>query len=558
MKSRRARLFFAGIAGAILGHLAPLPTFADTTPPLEHCRKLHQQDGVYRLATGPKGGSYVKLGQVLMSMAPSDMKIVPCLTDGTLENIDLLTHGEAEFAIAQQDVLHIGWSKEPPPKYTEGEKAKVKWPGHFEDVKLVRWLYSERLQIIAGPHSYVTSLADVTKERFWLGPEGGGTYATAVEVLRAAGMSLEEIKQKAVTEGDFDTANDALYNRSVPVIFRTTPVPLDYNADLTPPCKVRHAGGQPTGAFTLPAQDDDRPNLTCLFKLESEVQLVGLDNTILKRLRQNPSYVVTPIYRNTYPNQDDGILTIGVGAALITRDTVPDKAVTELYGFFDSRQTVSQIQDAMNVRLDLLTKKFDRTLEEDQAMLVDAVHPAVRDQLTLSFAERHTLLAELGTFVLLLLCFALWHRGFRSILGNNAKYVATASMILVACGVFGLILWRVEGPFTSAFDNPVVAAWSLIVCFAQGLKTDALVTSRGQFTALLALAVIATLVHTFSSDTLGRLTNLSANVLGRFFRNEEKEREKPSSPVSSAGPTNGETLGATKDFPIAPAPKPVH
>jgi TRAP-type uncharacterized transport system substrate-binding protein len=558
MKSRRARLFFVGMAGAILCYLNPAPAFADNTPPLERCRKGPQQDGVYRLATGPKGGSYVKLGQVLMNMAPADMKIVPCLTEGSLENIDLLTHGDAEFAIAQQDVLHIGWSKEPPPKYTEGEKAKVKWPEHFEDIKLVRWLYSERLQIIAGPHAYVTSLADVTKERFWLGPEGGGTYATAVEVLRAAGMSLEEIKQKAVTTGDFDTANDALYNNTVPVIFRTTPVPLNYNADLATPCKVRHAEGKPNGAFTLPAQDDDRPNLTCLFKLEPEVQLVGLDNTILKRLKQNPSYVVTPIYRNTYPNQNDGILTIGLGAALITRDTVSDKAVTDLYALFDSRHNVSHIQDAMNVQLDLLSRKFDRTLEEEEAMLIDAVHPAVRDQLTLSFVERYKHLAELGAFAVLLLCLALWHRGFRNFVGNNAKYVVTTTMILVACGIFGLVLWGVEGRFTSAFENPLVAAWSLIVYFAQGLKTETLVTSQGQFLALLALAVIATLVHTLNSDALDQLTNRFTEALRRFFHDEERETERPAPCVSSAGPVNGETFGGTKDFPAAPAPKPAH
>jgi TRAP-type uncharacterized transport system substrate-binding protein len=548
------------MAGAILCNVHLLPAFADNTPPLERCRKGPQQDGVNRLATGPKGGSYVKLGQVLMSMAPADMKIVPCLSDGSLENIDLLTHGDVEFAIAQQDVLHIGWSKEPPPKYTEGEKANVKWPEHFEDIKLVRWLYSERLQIIAGPHSYVTTLADVTKERFWLGPEGGGTYATAVEVLRAAGMSLEEIKQKAVTGGDFDMANDALYNHTVPVIFRTTPVPLNYNADLATPCKIRHAEGTPAGAFTLPAQDDDRPNLTCLFKLEPEVQLVGLENPILKRLKQNPSYVVTPIYRNTYPNQDDGILTIGLGAALITRDTVSDKAVTELYALFDSRQNVAHIQNAMNVRLDLLNKKFDRTLDDEHAMLIDAVHPAVRDQLTLSFVDRYTRLGELGAIVLLLLCLALWHRGFRNILGNNAKYVVTTSMILVSCGIFGLVLWGVEGRFTSAFENPLVAAWSLIVYFAQGLKTETLVTSQGQFAALLALAVIATLVHTLNSDALDQLTNRLTEALRRFFRNEEKDSANPAPSMSSAGPANGETLGATKDFPTAgaPAPKPVH
>jgi len=65
-------------------------------------------------------------------------------------------------------------------------------------------------------------------------------------------------------------------------------------------------------------------------------------------------------------------------------------------------------------------------------------------------------------------------------------------------------------------------------------------------------------VHTLNSDALDQLTNRFTKALQRFFRNEEKESEKTSSSAPSAGPANGETLGTTKDFPIAPAPKPVH
>ena len=550
MKRLRARVFLSGLAGLFLGSILPLPAVGQSAPKLEHCQKGKQQEGIYRLATGPIGGSYVKFGKLLKQLAPSDMKIAPCLTDGSLENLKLLSQGDVEFALAQQDLLHIGWSHEPPPKY-----ALESWPKNFDDIRLVRWLYSERLQIIAGPHSYVSSLADVTKQDFfWVGPERGGTYATAVEVLRAAGMSLEDIKKKARTDGDFNTANAHLLDGTVPVIFRTTPVPMHYNADLQTPCNP-HAGKEKRDEFPTSSSPDGNPlNLSCIFKSEREVRLIGLDNTLLKRLKENPSYVVAPIYRNTYPNQNDGIMTIGMEAALITRDTVSESAVLELFDFLNSSQVKTQIQDAMNIRLDLLNKKLDPTIEDDEAMLIDAVHPVVRDRLTASFADRYSRLGELALGILLLLYLSLRHRGFRNMVGNNANYVVTASMLVLACGFFGLVLWLIEGRFTSGFENPLVAAWSLIVYFAQGLKTEALVTSQGQFSALLALAVIATLVHTLNSDLLEKTINTCTKAVQHAFRNEPKDAGMPTLAPIAVSPVNGETRTSAQESTAQKAP----
>jgi TRAP-type uncharacterized transport system substrate-binding protein len=532
MRQMHVKILFSGLAGLFMGGLLPMAALGQTTAKLEHCKKGKQPEGIYRLATGPLGGSYVKFGQELEKLAPSDLKIVPCLTDGSFENLKLLAHGDVEFALAQQDLLHVGWSQEPPPKY-----AQDSWPKNFDDIRLVRWLFSERLQIIAGPHSYVNSLADVTKQDFWLGPEGGGTYATAVEVLRAAGMSLQEIQKKARTDGDFDTANTHLLDGTVPVIFRTAPVPLHYSADLQTPCK-RHLFKSPSA----PSSPDDNPlNLTCLFKSEPEVRLIGLENTLLKRLKQNPSYVVAPIYRNTYPNQNDGVMTIGMEAVLVTHDTVPESAVSELFDFLDSSKVKTDFQDAMNIRLDLLDNKLDPTVEEDRAMLIDAVHPVVRDRLTATFADRYARFGELALGLVLLLYLSLRHRGFRNMLGNNANYVVTASLLILACVFFGFVLWLIEGRFTPGFENPLVAGWSLIVYFAQGLKTEALVTSQGQFSALLALAVIATLVHTLNSDVLQKTTDKCAKAVQRLFLNDAKSVEMPTLASSSGAPINGET-----------------
>jgi TRAP-type uncharacterized transport system substrate-binding protein len=536
------KVHFSGLAGLFLASVLPMPVSGQSPPKLEHCQRGKQQEGIYRLATGPIGGSYVKFGQLLKKLAPPDMKIAPCLTDGSLENLKLLSQGDVEFALAQQDLLHVGWSQEAPPKF-----AQDSWPKNFDDIRLVRWLYSERLQIIAGPHSYVSSLSDVTKQPFWLGPERGGTYATAVEVLRASGMSLEEIQKKARTDGDFDTANTRLLDGTVPVIFRTTPVPTHYKADLQVPCKT-HFGREKQREPSASSTPDDNPlNLTCLFKSEPEVRLVGLDGAILKRLKQNPSYVVAPIYRNTYPNQNDGIMTIGMQAALITRDTVAESAVSELFDLLDSSGVKTQIQDAMNIRLDLLDKKLDPTLDDDESMLIDAVHPVVRDRLTASFADRYGKLGELGLGMLVLLYLSLRHRGFRNMLGNNANYVVTASMLVLACGFFGFVLWIIEGRFTSGFENPLVAAWSLIVYFAQGLKTEALVTSQGQFSALLALAVIATLVHTLNSDVLEKTISTCTRAVQRMFQDNTKVADMPTLTPIAVSPVNGETRPNAKD-----------
>src|SRR5579859_5837359 len=253
-------------------------------------------DGI-RFATGPDGGSYQVVGKILREFAP-DLDIRPCKTQGTLENLRLLSEGNVELAIGQGDVVHKGWSHEAPPEsYKLGNKAGNDWSTiHFKNITLMRWLYSEKLQIVAAPHTYISSLADLKKKRLWLGHTEGGSYDTAHEVLRAAGFSDGdyELREDIPT---LKAANDELLSGKLDAIFRATSVPMDYVSE---------------------PYSDKPVTITDLFRGHSEVYLVGLDRPVVDRLLQSPTYVESPIYRGSYPQQKNGVLTIGIEAMLLT------------------------------------------------------------------------------------------------------------------------------------------------------------------------------------------------------------------------------------------------
>ena len=138
-----------------------------------------------------------------------------------MENLVLLSRNRAEYAIVQGDLVHKGWEGQEAPEYAANEWTTI----DFDRLRLVRWLFSERSQITAGPHAYISSLADLRRKHVWLGRRNGGTYATAWEVLRAAGLAREDLREVGVS--DYDEANSKLLKGSLDAVFRVTPEILD-------------------------------------------------------------------------------------------------------------------------------------------------------------------------------------------------------------------------------------------------------------------------------------------------------------------------------------------
>ena len=472
-----------------------VPPLAAQEASLPRCEGLNT-DGL-RIATGPEGGSYELVGKILREFLP-DLDIHPCRTQGTLENLRLLSDNKVQFAIGQGDVLHKGWSHEAPPdSYRLGNQTGNDWSRiHFKNIKLVRWLYSEKVQIVAAPHTYITSLADLRKKHIWLGPTEGGTYDTAHEVLRAAGLSDDDYDARHDILS-LKAANEELLSGKLDVIFRATSVPMDYLSE---------------------PYNEQPVTITDLFRGHSEVYLVGLDRPVVDRLLQSPSYVESPVYRGTYPQEKNGVLTIGLEAMLLTQTETSVKeahAINRISALLSAQR--AKLEKALNIELDLLDKKVDSTQDSPELAMSEHIDPNVLETLRPSRFSRYVGPATLLALVAALFLLAARSKSLLEALGRGSKYIVSAVILAASCAIFGFALYTYEHRYSFDFRSPWTAAQSLLIYFARGLKTESLMSHRGQIIALLALAIIASLIHWMHSESLNDTVMTWSNWLARRF-----------------------------------------
>ena len=477
LPDRRVYLYRVLLLLALLTFLPS--TGAAQVPP---CKGL--APGGLRLATGTAGGSYLRAGVALHDVAP-ELEIRPCSTGGSLDNLALLSNGEVELAISQSDLLHLGWNGERL-QTLDAANADLWDSTKFRDVQLVSWLFSEKLQILTASHAYVYTISDLAKKPIWRGPTGSGGYATAAEVLRAAGIDPDaSAAQSGAPEiRDYADAHDQLLKGNFAAIFRMTAVPIDYTQDFTA----------------------DRPSsISEVFHRGAEVRMLSLDQSLVQRLTSASSYAETTIYRDSYPHLGSGIRTIGLGSILVTRQGLTEQEahkVELLFGIMRERTRRQALEREMNVELDLLDKKLDPRSLDDERILLSHAFPPVASSLQIQIWANYRWLVPAGIVAAILLLIGFRYGPFLDVLGASSRYVVVAGLLVGACVLFGVVLWFDEHKYSAAFGSPLTAARSLFLYFANGLKADSLMTTNGQFFALIALAVIATLVHKLNSEAL--------------------------------------------------------
>jgi TRAP transporter TAXI family solute receptor len=463
-----------------------------------NCNQLDRKDGP-RLATGPADSSYFRFARMLKEVSgPTQERLQVCVTEGSEENLELLNQNRVEFAIAQGDVMHKGWSGELPVKGTGDGLRHV----NFHNLLLVRRLFSEKLQIVTGPHTYISTVAELKSKHVWMGPSKSGTFSTAREVLQAAGVEGAVTNDPGVR--NYGQAEKAILNEDLDAFFRVTTVPVDSEREQDDP-----------------SDDASKASLTYLFKNNAEVHLLNLDAPLIDRILQSPAYVQVPVYRNSYPGQKNGVMTIGLEAMLITRiaeaggDSPGDDEVRSLNAAITDGR--GEIAKRTNIDLDLVNAKLDPHGQSEERSLAAHAHPAAQRDITVNPKARYYVGASVALLFMILVLLSLRSKTALETIGGNTKYIVSAGLLVAACALFGVALWYYEGRFSFGFHNPLVAAQSLLVYFARGLKTDALMTQQGQLIALLALAVIATLVHSINSEALGEGVNKSSKKMASWF-----------------------------------------
>ena len=125
-------------------------------------------------AVGFKGGTYENIAKSIKELSVFPFKIVR--SRGSDEIINLVNSGDAEFGIAQLDVLLNAYNRK---------------KRHVRNVKLVLPLYPEEIHLLASKK--VKSINDLPGKQISVGPLDSGTAGTSIILLKNLGIGKSEI-----------------------------------------------------------------------------------------------------------------------------------------------------------------------------------------------------------------------------------------------------------------------------------------------------------------------------------------------------------------------------
>lgn len=168
----------------------------------------------YILATGGTGGTYYPFGGAIANIWNTKiegMNVTAQSTGASAENLRLISKGEAEFAIVQNDVMDYAYNGT---DMFEGTK--------LGNLATVGTLYPEVIQIAASVSSGITSIADMKGKRVSVGDAGSGVEFNAKQILAGYGMSFDDIKKANLS---FKESSDGIQNGTLDACFVTAGVP---------------------------------------------------------------------------------------------------------------------------------------------------------------------------------------------------------------------------------------------------------------------------------------------------------------------------------------------
>lgn len=227
---------------------------------------------VVRLAAGETGGFYHAFAQQLSRIAaPTGLRIEVLATAGSVDNLALLSRGDADTALILADSLDD--NPDPPPALGR--------------------VYENYLQLAVAATGPLTTITDLRGRRVNLGASGSGATHTGEKLLLAAGLTRNDV---TITHLPLREAVTALTDNHLDALL--------------------WAGGVPTPALAAPS-----------------LRLLDLDG-LAAPMRDRFGYLYDPVLipAGTYPHSP-AVHTIGVANLLIARPSLPDTtaaALTEL------------------------------------------------------------------------------------------------------------------------------------------------------------------------------------------------------------------------------------
>ena len=241
----------------------------------------------YILATGGTSGTYYPFGGAIANIWNTkleNMNVTAQATGASAENLRLISKGEAEFAIVQNDVMDYAYNGT---DLFAGEK--------LANIMTIGTMYPEVVQIAVSKDSGIKSVADFRGKRISVGDAGSGVEFNAKQILEGYGLTFDDIKKSNLS---FKESADGIQNGTLDGCFITAGVPNSALQEL---------------AYT------------------AGLILVPIDAAAAKKICDKYGYyTVTTIPGGTYKGTDDDTTALAIKATLAVNSKLDEATVYEM------------------------------------------------------------------------------------------------------------------------------------------------------------------------------------------------------------------------------------
>ncbi|MEO9900595.1 MULTISPECIES: TAXI family TRAP transporter solute-binding subunit [Alphaproteobacteria] len=248
-------------------------------------------------------------------------------TGGSIYNINTIRAGELEFGVAQSDWQYHAYNG----------TSKFEEAGPFENLRAVFSVHPEPVTILARADAGISNITDIKGKRLNIGNAGSGTRGTWDVIEAALGWSRDDLK--LASELKSAETGQALCDNKIDAYFWLVGHPSALTQETISSC---------------------------------EAVLVNATGPEIEALvAERPYYRTATIPAGMYNNEED-IVTFGVGATFVSSADVPDEVVyvlvksvfedfdsfTKLHPAFANLKPEEMIRDSLSAPLHPGAEKY--------------------------------------------------------------------------------------------------------------------------------------------------------------------------------------------------------
>ncbi|MBU8922646.1 MAG: TAXI family TRAP transporter solute-binding subunit [Bacteroidales bacterium] len=412
--------------------------------------------------TGGRQGTYQSVASAIDSAVSAEYPEIEfeiIYSDGSMQNLERVYEGLADFGIVQSNDLHYA------------ALHHRKYPFLRNRVTAVTALYSEPLHIIVRKDQHIVDPVALSGRRISIGPEGSGTFFVAQAVMITAGI-MDAVECHTLSVNECVTA---LRNLEIDAAFFVSSPFVESSVS-------RLLNG------------DDR------------FEILSLGSNILEKVhKEQPSLRQMIIPANAYLGQAEPVFTVGAEAILICRYELSSNLVNKITrSLFDNRDCLpDHVRQQLN--LDFAVKHLPVELHEGANIYYEETSLFIRHLVKIQMT-----LVLIVIFVLVVILMLTRHPR-----ANSLAYIR-----LVRAQIFFLIVWVASAYLMFSFESAInehfgsigESFWSIATYFLSGLEDMNPITLAGRTVAFLVLAT-----------GIGTIAFVTAEVASIFTQNKMRK-----------------------------------